>query len=233
MAKQGKGKQVLILAAILILPSLFYVISATGKHNFVRLPFYGPKKADVSKTLKNGQPDTVYYTIPDFSYTDIEGNDLSKTSLEGKIKIFNFICAHCDKEGNRVSEQMSSVQSAVEEGKDAVLITFTVDPEKDTPSSLKQFGEGFFRNADTWHFVNAPKEKVYNFAVSDLLIGTEDGVVYKDSLLMSNQIILVDHENYIRGYFDGLQYTETKELKDAIQQLRYQMNVIEPNLKEK
>jgi len=66
-----------------------------------------------------------------------------------------------------------------------------------------------------------------------LLIATNEEVTYSDSILNTSTIVLVDHHNHIRGYFDGTQYVDTKELKDAIQQLRYLKNVIEPGMEAK
>ena len=232
MAKKGNGKQLIILAAILILPSLLYVISTTGKHNFVLLPFYGPREPHPTETLKSGEPDTIYYRIPDFNFEDTDGQDLSLTTLDSQILVFSFLCTECAPEGKRVAEQVASIQDAVESGGDVTLLTFSVDPEVDSNQKLNDLGVGFKRNKDVWKLVSAPKENVYNFAVDGLLIGEVDSIRYDNGLLKTNTIVLVDHNGHIRGYFDGLQYTETKELKDAIQQLRYLRNVIEPNQKE-
>mgnify|MGYP001029519171 FL=1 len=232
MAKKRNGKQLIILAAILILPSLLYVISTTGKHNFVLLPFYGPKELHPTEKVKSGAPDTMYYKIPSFEFEDVEGGAINPTSLDSQILVFSFFCTDCTPEGKRVAEQMASVQAAVEKGGDVTLVSFTVDPENDNSQKLQALGEGFNRNENIWKLISAPKTEVYNFAVDGLLIGEEDSIRYKDGLLQSNTIVLVDHNGHIRGYFDGIQYTETKELKDAIQQLRYLRNVLEPNLKQ-
>lgn len=231
MANKRSGKQLIFLAVILILPSLLYVISTTGKHNFVLLPFYGPKEAIAVDGEE--RPDTLYYKIPSFSFKSIDNTLLDDSALDSQIVVFSFLCTHCSEEGKRVAEQLSSVQDAVSEGGDVTILSFSVDPEHDTQEDLFQLGEGFSRKKSAWKMVLAPKDEVYNFAVNGLLIGEEDSIRYKNEILHTNTIVLVDHNRHIRGYFDGLQYTETKELKDAIQQLRYLRNVIEPNKKEK
>ncbi len=234
MANLSRGKQLGILFGILVFPSLLYVLSATGKHNFVRLPFYGEKLLHPKDKLKSGAPDTIYYNIPDFEFSTFSGERVSSEAYTGKIKVFSFVCVSCDYKGARISEQLAAIQESVVEGKDVNIIQLSLNPNGDSEEQIAAFRKGFKANSEVWKTVKTESlSEVYNFALNGLLLSTNENVTYNDSILNTSTIVLVDHHNHIRGYFDGTQYVDTKELKDAIQQLRYLKNVIEPGMEAK
>lgn len=208
-----KTKQGLILLAILVMPSLFYVVLSSGEHDIGGMPYYGPREANPNSEIKKGVPDTIYYSVP--SYPDsktADGVGLDWSSIEGQIKVVSF--AHPDDEGFRVMEQMQTVFERFSDKEQVDLLTFFVG-ETLNDSTVTALREGYSPNNKNWRLLKSESAKT--FALEVLLIESESNL----EIDWYNTIVLVDQNSHIRGYYDGLQYVETKALMDGIKSLRF------------
>ena len=82
--------KIIILLFLLSFPSVFYVILTTGKHNFIHLPFYGEKLAPAKGK------DTIYYTVPPFSFVNQDGNNITDKTYDGKIYVADYFYTEND-----------------------------------------------------------------------------------------------------------------------------------------
>jgi protein SCO1/2 len=58
-----------------------------------------------------------------------------------------------------MTSRLASIQNELEkEGLEVSIVSFTVDPERDDPKVLKEFGQRFDVNFNNWH-----KKKLNNF----------------------------------------------------------------------
>jgi protein SCO1/2 len=72
-------------------------------------------------------------------------------------------------------------------------------------------------NADPkhWQFLTGEKQQLYNMARYGYLISAVDdttGVSIDKDFIHDNHFVLVDEEGNIRGFYDGLQPDEVKQL---------------------
>lgn len=195
-------KQGLVLFMILVFPSLLYVVLSGSNHDIVGLPYYGPKKVDA-----NG--DTVYYETSHLNELKVypQGNAV-RDQLKGTVKIINFI--DFTPESYRVMEQMQNLAERFNDKPDVVLITILQNTPSDSLlSALKQ----------TYHV--AQGLWILAESSSDLMgdLKTQEQKVVDATA--QHVITLVDQENKLRGYFDGIQYVDTKEIREAVKALRF------------
>jgi protein SCO1/2 len=208
-----KTKQGLILLAILVMPSLFYVILSSGEHDIGGMPYYGPREVDQSREIKKGVSDTNYYALPSFPESKIaNGKSFDWSSINGQIKVISF--AHPDDEGFRVMEQMQTVFERFSDKVQVDLLTFYLG-ETLNDSTVNALRQGYSPNNKNWRLLKSKDAKT--FAFERLLIDSESNL----EIDWFNTIVLVDQNNHIRGYYDGLQYVETKALMDGIKSLRF------------
>ena len=208
-----KTKQGLILLAILVMPSLFYVILSSGEHDIGGMPYYGPRKVDHTREIKKGVPDTNYYSLSSFPKSNTaEGNAFDWSSIEGQIKVISFV--HPDDEGFRVMEQMQTVYERFNDKEQVDLLTFYIGKTLND-STVRALREGYSPNNKNWRLLKS--ESAETFALESLLIDSESNL----EIDWYNTIVLIDQNNHIRGYYDGLQYVETKALMDGIKSLRF------------
>src|ERR1041384_5274402 len=77
-----------------------------------------------------------YGQIPDFKLTTQSGKELSRKDLDGKIWVADFIYTTCTGPCPLMTRKMRQVQSAEPK---VLLISFSVDPEYDTPEVLASY----------------------------------------------------------------------------------------------
>src|SRR5690625_1095826 len=81
-------------------------------------------------------------TVAHFSFTTQDGDNLSLDDLEGEWWIADFIFTNCTTVCLPMTANMSTLQNRlVEEDISLQLISFSVDPDYDSPNVLKQYGE--------------------------------------------------------------------------------------------
>ncbi|VEF48743.1 electron transport protein SCO1/SenC [Bacillus freudenreichii] len=98
---------------------------------------------------KSGTP------IEDFNFTDQDGKPFGLEDLKGKVWVSDFVFTNCTTVCPPMTMNMAELQEKVKEmGLDDVhFVSFTVDPEIDTPEVLKQYGQSFGADFSTWHFL--------------------------------------------------------------------------------
>ena len=214
MKPASKKNKILILLAILLLPSFFYVILSTGKHNFNRLPYYGPKEAVLNE---EGKYDTIYHKIPYFEFTSQDGKQVSSDDLLGNIYVADFFFVTCPTICPKMATNMGYIQKKFNEKEDLKFISITVNPEHDTVEVLKEYAEKVHANTDSWSFLTGDKDKIYDIAFKGFFVSTMRDSIAPGGFLHSQMLILVDRKGRVRGYFDGTVYSEMKkDLTDAI-----------------
>jgi len=212
MEQTNRLKKVAILIAILLLPSLFYLFLYTGANNFKKLPYYGPKQVD-----PQNPSDTTYHTIPDFSLTNHNGENISLKDLEGKIYVADFFFVTCPTICPKMTTHMLELQKHFYDLEDFHLISFTVNPEHDSVEVLKNYAENVRAMDDVWDFVTGPKDEIYELGYNGFMVNAMEDESAEGGFLHSQWLVLVDKQGRIRGYFDGTSTSETNNLMDAIE----------------
>ncbi len=165
------------------------------------------------------EPLPMLATVPEFSFTESSGEPFGLQQLRGYIWLADFIFTNCAGTCPIMTTQMTELQSAFAEEKLEVrLVSFTVDPERDTPEVLSRFAEGYGAARDRWFFITGPGEQMQNLAKEGfMLAAATGGADVKEAIIHSNRFVLVDREGRIRKYYDG---TETGIAKQIIQDIK-------------
>lgn len=214
-----KYKKVIGLFLILLLPTTIYFVLTTGKHNILHLPYYGNK--DVVKVTENGKEktDTIYHSIPDFSFTDQLGKTITQKDFEGKIYVTDFFFATCPGICPKMSAQLLRVQEKFEEYPDVMLLSHTVNPKQDTVEALAAYAEMVHANNERWHFVTGNKEDLYKQALYGYLLNASEDILAPGGFLHSEMFVLIDKQRHIRGFYDGTSVKDVNRLIDEIKVL--------------
>src|SRR5256885_8972312 len=76
-----------------------------------------------------------YGAVPEFVLVNQDGQNFGSAQLRGKIWIADFIYTTCPGPCSMISSRMSELQKPFEKT-DVHLVSFSVDPAKDTPQGL-------------------------------------------------------------------------------------------------
>ena len=216
--------------SLLIVPSViilgYYFISWRGnyitggvKQNLPQLPIFYPKEE--TKTVNgNVITDTIYHHIPEFSFTDQDGNTFTRSKLEGKIYIANYFFTTCKSICIDMSQQLNRVQSRFKGHHDFLIVSHTVDPENDSPEVLKEYAKRVYAEEHVWKFLTGDKKALYNHARKGYFIAAdEEGDGGEHDFIHSNLFVLVDKEGRIRGYYNGTELETVSQMMDDIKLL--------------
>jgi protein SCO1/2 len=160
-----------------------------------------------------------YGNVPEFTLVNQDGNNFGSADLRGKVWIADFIYTTCPGPCPMISSRMSELQKPFEKT-DVHLISFSVDPAKDTPAVLRTYAERLQAEPGRWDFLTGPQSTIYNLSRNGfkLALGEEKGVP-----IHSTRMILVDRHGAIRGYYDAVEPDAvTKLVADTTHLLREQ-----------
>lgn len=160
-----------------------------------------------------------YGSVPEFTLINQDGKNFGSADLRGKVWIADFIYTTCPGPCPMISSRMSELQKPLEKT-DVHLVSFTVDPAKDTPQVLQTYAERLEAEPGRWDFLTGPPSTIYNLSRNGfkLAVGEEKGVP-----VHSTRIILVDRHGAIRGYYDAAEADAvTKLVADTTHLLREQ-----------
>lgn len=208
------------IALILLLlgPVVVFFIISKGDHQFYELPYYGPKTPDY---LEDGTVDTIYHSVPDFSFINQFGETVTQDDLEGKILIVDFFFVTCPTICPAMTENMASLQLQLKEDhfSDVHLLSHTVNPEHDTPAVLLEYGEKNGADFNRWTFLTGKKSEIYKQGVKGYMLPAQEDALAPGGFLHSEQFVLVDKNLHIRGYYDGTQMAEMRRLIKDVKML--------------
>ncbi|CAN5363269.1 SCO family protein [soil metagenome] len=211
-------KRILIILSILFLPCVFYLVLIQGKNHFKHLEIYGPKEP-----VANG--DTIYHTIPSFSFLNQEGKNITEKDLDGKIFVANFFFATCPTICPKMNFNVKGVADKYKEDQQVKFLSFTVDPEQDSVQALAAYAKEQGADNNQWWFLTGDKDAIYSIARDGFLVPAAGGKTAAD-FFHSQDLMLIDREKRIRGIYDGLDEADVKKLCDEI-------DVLEREYKEK
>ena len=156
-----------------------------------------------------------YGVVPDFRLTDQSGRTFdSESQLEGKVWVANFIFTTCAGPCPRMTSQFREIRDTAENAPDLRLVSFTIDPARDTPHVLAEYGKRFGADPDRWFFLTGPQADLHSLSRKTFMLGNVDG-----TLEHSSRFVLIDRKSRIRGFYDSSDKTKIAELAAHIKAL--------------
>jgi protein SCO1/2 len=156
------------------------------------------------------EPLPVLFDAPRFALTDQDGKPFTNQELRGKVWVADFICTHCPGACPVMTMKLSGLQRAVPE-KDVHFVSFTVDPERDTPDVLKEYAQRFDAEPGRWHFLTGEKASLFETAAGMKLTAAPAGTFGPD-IVHAEKFLLIDGAGRVRGVYDRKDEADLKKL---------------------
>lgn len=157
------------------------------------------RQAQVQQRARRAIP--TYGSAPVFELTNQDARSFGSQELKGKIWIADFIFTTCPGPCPLISSRMSEMQRPLENS-DVHLVTFTVDPETDTPEVLRGYAERLHARPGRWEFLTGEKEAIFKVTQEGFKLPIVEGAGENGELVHSARAVLVDRRGTIRGYYD-------------------------------
>lgn len=209
MAKMTGASKIALLLLILIVPSVGYLLITTGKNNYKRLPYIG------ERTISE-KGDTIYHSVPDFSFTNQNGEPVSWATYDDKIVVVDFFFTTCPTICPKMTTQLVRVQKKFAAQRDVKLLSFTVNPETDNVEALKDYERKFMIKDSKWNLLTGDKKKIYELAINGFKLPAGEDAMAEGGFLHSEYVMLIDKDRHIRGFYDGTNKASVDTLIDEI-----------------
>ena len=153
------------------------------------------------------------HRVPEFSLTDGFGRPFGSDDIRGKVAIASFMFTSCPTTCPALMETMQVVQKRVRGlGRNIALLSFTVDPENDTPRVLHRHARSLGANPHVWRFLTGPGDALRELLVGGFRVPMGDGrepvtgrvgdrEVTVWDIVHTGKLVLLDGDRRVRGYY--------------------------------
>ena len=157
----------------------------------------------------------VLFDAASFSLTDQDGKPFSSDQLRGRTWVADFVFTHCPGVCPRMTMQMAGLQKTLANS-DLHFVSFSVDPERDTPEVLKAYAKTYDADPARWHFLTGEKAAMFK-AARDMKLTAEPAGVLGPDIAHAEKFLLVDAQGRVRGAYDSKDDADMKQLAaDAV-----------------
>ncbi|WP_435531343.1 SCO family protein [Pseudoneobacillus rhizosphaerae] len=171
---------------------------------------------------KNEIQNAVNWPVEDFNYTNQNGDSFGLKDLKGKVWVADFIFTNCEDVCLPMTYNMEKLQQMTKkEGIENIqFVSFSVDPNVDTPDVLKKYGENFNADFANWSFLTGYKdEEIAKLAMESfktLVIKPQEG----NQVGHGTDFYLVGPEGNILKAYTGLNDIPFEEIVKDIKTLQ-------------
>ena len=169
----------------------------------------------------------VWGAVKTFSLVDQSGAAISAQDLRGEVWVANFIFTRCAGTCPQMTRAMADLNRELADLPQVKLVSFTMDPEFDTPEVLSKYAFTHDAVSPRWKFLTGGKTEMHRMTRDEfqLVVKPNDPSVPEEPIIHSSKFILLDREGKIRGRFDGLSQDgpnleSMKTLAAAVRKLR-------------
>ena len=152
--------------------------------------------------------------IPQFEFTNSDGNIVTLDNLKGKVWVADFIFTTCTMACPMMTGNMNIVHKKFKKNDNVRLVSISVYPEYDTPEVLKNYASQYDADTEKWLFLTGKEDAVKDIIRDGFKIGD-----YEDIIFHSEKFALVDKKGIIRAYYNGMKSEDMKQLKKDINAL--------------
>jgi protein SCO1 len=197
------------LIPILFLSFIGLLNSCSNEHN---LPIYGNR--ETKEIIVDGKTvmDTIYASVPDFSFVNQDSVVVNQETVKGKIYIADFFFASCPTICPIMKKQMIRVFEKYKGNPKVLLLSHTIDPEHDTIALLKDYATRLGSDGKQWMFLTGDREAIYDMAAQGYYATAMPDSTEPGGYVHSGGFILVDTQRRVRGIYNGTSEDEVTHL---------------------
>jgi len=162
--------------------------------------------------------------VQPFQLTNQLGQTTALRDLQGKVWVGDIIFTRCGGPCPKMTEEMSKLEKTLPPDSSLRFVTLTTDPENDTPSLLKSYGEKFGADFSRWIFLTGTKAEIKKLAVESWKLPAfekdkSERESVNDLFVHSTYFVLIDKSGTMRGVYESLEPGFQEKIRADIQSL--------------
>jgi protein SCO1/2 len=157
--------------------------------------------------LRDGReaPEAVLQKVPPFTLVDQEGESFGGADLSGSPYVANFFFTTCRSICPALMQSMAELEARYRaEGIEGVhFVSFSVDPETDTPERMKTYARELGIDLSRWSLLTGDTGRMRELLMGGFRVpmGEAELVGGLIDIAHSGKFVLVDGEGRIQGYY--------------------------------
>jgi protein SCO1/2 len=152
-----------------------------------------------------------------FSFINQDGETVTEKSVFDKVTVVEYFFTSCPSICPVMNKNLKDVYDKFKTNPGFIILSHTVDPERDSIKVLKKYSERFDASPPGWQFLTGNKDSLYQRASRDYLLAVEDSS--NSAFIHTQYVALLDRKRQIRGFYDFTNKENVGKVEEAIQQL--------------
>jgi protein SCO1/2 len=152
-----------------------------------------------------------------FDFINQDGKHVTDKTVENKVTVVEYFFTSCPSICPTMTRNLKKVYEKFKEDTSFVILSHTVDPERDSSSVLKTYAGKYEATSPGWQFLTGSKDALYTAASRDYLLAVEDSA--NSNFIHTQYIALLDKKRQVRGFYDMTMDENIKRLNVDIKKL--------------
>ncbi|MEH6682462.1 MAG: SCO family protein [Sediminicola sp.] len=140
--------------------------------------------------------------VPPFAFIDQDSLLITDKDYRGKVYVVEFFFTTCPSICPIMNKNLVEIQDHFNQFDNFGVASFTINPQNDTPSVLKEYAEKYGITNMDWHLLTGDPEKIYDLANNGFNIFAAQRPNAPGGFEHSGMFALVDKQGYIRSRVD-------------------------------
>ena len=161
----------------------------------------------ISDTKRLSKPDELSFIklngekrkVADFLFLNQDSLFISNQDFNGKVFVAEFFFTRCPSICIEMNKNMKILDELYGDRDDFGIASFTIDPENDTPTTLKKYSELIKVKSKSWHFLTGDKEDIYELSNKGFNIFSSINEAVEGGFEHQGFFALIDKDGYIRS----------------------------------
>ena len=141
--------------------------------------------------------------VPEFAFINQDSLLISNSDYEGKVFVVEFFFTTCPTICPLMSKNLVSIQNEFKDDDNFGIASFSISPEYDTPSVLKEYAERYEITDLDWNLMTGDQEAIYDLANAGFNIFAAEAPDVEGGFEHSGLFALVDKKGYLRSRVDN------------------------------
>ena len=184
------------------------------------LPVYQPTMVSEELVDVSIQDQRKYHTIANFKLVNQNGDTITQEIYKDKIYVADFFFTTCPTICPVMTKNMADIQDIIKNDDDIMLLSHSVTPEIDSVPQLKKYALEKGVIDSKWNLVTGDKKQIYELARKSYLAVKTVGDGGPYDMIHTENFMLIDKKQQIRGFYDGTNEEEIQRLLNDLKRLK-------------
>ena len=158
------------------------------------------------------------HRVLDFELVNHLGDTVTLADVQGQILVVDFFFSRCATICPLMTQNLQRIHDRLDPQMPIRILSHSVTPKADSVSVLNRYAKKHGANPDLWWFLTGEKKEIYKLARQSYFSCLDEGDGGFQDFVHTENIVLVDDEGRLRGFYDG---TDSKSMSLLFRDLQF------------